>query len=422
MSQQVLASLLLAAGLPLALPAGAKATPPALSQEPETPEPSDTREREEAQAVLKRAAEAMAKLGTVSFQARHEMIVPEGLGMKPPVLHASVLLRRVGGDDPVGAHVKVQGRVTGLPDGSEPTFACGYDGSKARMYVQAAEEEKVLWEAEMDKGGYALLDLVERLVPDGFKASEPLEDELAAERLSLLADARVGEVDCRVVEIVEVDAMEETRTQIAIGARDHLPREVRNQMRSPMGSIEIVLTLVGLQTGVPVDETSFAIAAPEGFEVRTFEPPADEEPELLEVGSMAPDWTLADPEGKEHKLSDLRGQVVVMDFWATWCPPCKKAMPGVQKLHERFKDQPVRVYGLATWERGDPVAYMRDNGFTYGLLLQADRVAEAYGVSGIPTFYVIGTDGRILHTEVGFDPRMESKIGKLIEEHLKQVQ
>lgn len=94
-------------------------------------------------------------------------------------------------------------------------------------------------------------------------------------------------------------------------------------------------------------------------------------------------------------------------------------MPGVQKIHERFQGRPVRVFGVNCWEDGDPAGYMRDNRFTYGLLLNGDEVAERYGVEGIPTFYVVGVDGRVIYSEVGYDEHGADKIIAAIDAHLK---
>ena len=92
-----------------------------------------------------------------------------------------------------------------------------------------------------------------------------------------------------------------------------------------------------------------------------------------------------------------------MDFWATWCGPCRQIMPALQKLHEKYKDQGAVVIGMNCWESGDPLAYMKDKGFNYGLIMNADEAAKAYGVSAIPTLYVIGKDGKVVHRSVGAD-------------------
>jgi thiol-disulfide isomerase/thioredoxin len=211
-----------------------------------------------------------------------------------------------------------------------------------------------------------------------------------------------------------------------LGKEDHLPRRLDMHLSSNRyGDGFTSVKITDLRTGVTIDDAALALKVPDGFEIVKAKE-QEQEPGLgravkastLAVGEKAPDWELEDPQGKKHKLSDYAGQVVVMDFWATWCGPCQMAMPGVQKLHEAFKGQPVKVFGLDCWESGDPVAMMKDKGFTYGLLLKADPVAKDYGVSGIPTFYVVGKDGRIAHVSVGFNPAGEEKLSEVIKAEL----
>ena len=142
-----------------------------------------------------------------------------------------------------------------------------------------------------------------------------------------------------------------------------------------------------------------------------------------QVGEVAPAWETKDPEGKTHKLADYKGKIVVMDFWATWCPPCRQAMPGLQKIHEQYKDQGVVVLGMNFAERpgGDPVGYMKEQEFTYGLMLNSEEIAKAYGVSGIPAFFVVGPDGKVIHRAVGFGPDTKQKLEEVIKANLPAV-
>jgi len=117
-------------------------------------------------------------------------------------------------------------------------------------------------------------------------------------------------------------------------------------------------------------------------------------------------------------LAPYRGQVVLVDFWATWCAPCRKAMPGMQRLHERYADDPVSVIGANVFESGDPVAFMEQNGYTYDLITGADAMAEAFEVQAIPAFVLIGPEGDVLYKAVGYDPAHEKEIAGRIDEAL----
>jgi thiol-disulfide isomerase/thioredoxin len=137
---------------------------------------------------------------------------------------------------------------------------------------------------------------------------------------------------------------------------------------------------------------------------------------LLPVGESAPDWRLTDAEGKVHSLSEYRGKVVVMDFWATWCGPCEEVMPRMQKLYEKFKDQGVIVFGVNSWEKEDPVELMKQKRYSYGLLLRGEEIAEAYKVTSLPAVYMIGADGRIIYCHEGMD---DQNLASLVEKYLK---
>jgi len=139
------------------------------------------------------------------------------------------------------------------------------------------------------------------------------------------------------------------------------------------------------------------------------------------LGAEAPGWTLEDPEGEKHSLEDYRGKVVVLDFWATWCGPCKKVMPDMQKLHEKHKDQGLVVIGMNAWERGDAPAYMKQQGFDYKLLLNADDAAQKYGVRGIPAFFVIAPDGKLAWHGTGSGKTTHDNMVRAIERELNKI-
>lgn len=136
----------------------------------------------------------------------------------------------------------------------------------------------------------------------------------------------------------------------------------------------------------------------------------------IAVGKVAPAFTLKDAAGNEVALAKLKGKVVVIDFWATWCGPCKQVMPGLQALSVKYKDKPVAVYGVNVWEDDatKAPAYMKKQGLTYGLLLNGDKVADQYEVDGIPALFVIGADGKIAYVHVGADANTAALIEKAV--------
>ncbi|MEZ6017676.1 MAG: TlpA disulfide reductase family protein [Planctomycetota bacterium] len=160
----------------------------------------------------------------------------------------------------------------------------------------------------------------------------------------------------------------------------------------------------------PEDRPS-VIAPPEAFV-----PPAPRAPEepvkLIELGVAAPDFLMQGVDGKDLTLAQLRGKVVVLDFWATWCGPCKAAMPHVQKVAETYADQGVVVIASCTSDgRADFVRWVQANQETYPNVRFAhdakertpERASRAlYGVSGIPHQFVIDREGKLVASVSGY--------------------
>ncbi len=131
---------------------------------------------------------------------------------------------------------------------------------------------------------------------------------------------------------------------------------------------------------------------------------APEQPDL--VGKPAIDFTLASLAGPSVTLRRLRGKVVVLDFWATWCGPCRRWMPIVAKVEKQLAGRGVSFYAVNVAETTEQVrAFLRTAGATPPVLLDRDgKVATAYGASAIPLTAVIGRDGRVAQVLVGLHP------------------
>ena len=129
------------------------------------------------------------------------------------------------------------------------------------------------------------------------------------------------------------------------------------------------------------------------------------------LNDPAPQFTLKDMDGKTVNLSDFKGKVVILDFWATWCGPCIASMPGMQKMVNKYKDDPnVKFLFVDTWQtEDDKVAnakkFIADKGYNefHVLMDNEDKVVSSYKVTGIPTKFIIGKDGNIKFKEIGFD-------------------
>lgn len=119
------------------------------------------------------------------------------------------------------------------------------------------------------------------------------------------------------------------------------------------------------------------------------------------VGDIAPDFSLNDPDGKQVSLSSLKGKYVLLDFWASWCGPCRKENPHVVKLYEQYKDKNFEIYGVSLDRDKDAwIKAIKDDNLTWvhgsDLKYWSSEVAVQYGVNGIPATYLLDQEGRVI--------------------------
>ncbi len=139
-------------------------------------------------------------------------------------------------------------------------------------------------------------------------------------------------------------------------------------------------------------------------------PPAVNTTPAAAATAVAPDFTVTTLDGKTLRLSDLRGQVVVVDYWATWCGPCRIAMPHLQKLHDNYKSQGVTVLALSVDQKGPAVVqpFIKQNGFTFPVAMADEKSASVFGnFTSIPTTVIVRPDGRVHTTLTDVHPYEE---------------
>jgi cytochrome c biogenesis protein CcmG/thiol:disulfide interchange protein DsbE len=136
------------------------------------------------------------------------------------------------------------------------------------------------------------------------------------------------------------------------------------------------------------------------------------------AGSPAPALSAPTPEGELRSLEALRGRVVLVDFWATWCPPCVASMPALQRLEERYRDRGFTVLGVNQEPglEGHVAAFMRARGLSFTTLVDPGGLSAAWGVRSYPTSFLVGRDGRILDTYRGLTG--ERRLAAAIEDAL----
>jgi peroxiredoxin len=146
-----------------------------------------------------------------------------------------------------------------------------------------------------------------------------------------------------------------------------------------------------------------------------------EEQAVIESGK-AFDFTLTDLNGSAVRLSDLRGKVVIIEFWATWCPPCKESVPELNKVTETFRDKDFRLIGISVDKGGEALSnvrtFVKENAVAYPVMVDSGKVNVAYAVSGIPAMFIIDKEGRIVKRHNGFFPGLARTLSKEVEELL----
>jgi thiol-disulfide isomerase/thioredoxin len=126
-----------------------------------------------------------------------------------------------------------------------------------------------------------------------------------------------------------------------------------------------------------------------------------------EIGSRLPDFSVKDLQGREVSSADLRGKVVLIDFWATWCQPCKKEMPGYQKLLDQYGSRGFAIVGFkfdTMMDMEDPVVFAKRLGVRYPLAVAPDDLKQKFGgIEGLPTTMLYDRQGILQKKIVGFE-------------------
>ena len=137
---------------------------------------------------------------------------------------------------------------------------------------------------------------------------------------------------------------------------------------------------------------------------RSTELHAQSHQDLLSIGQPAPSWKLLDLDGKEVSSEQFAGKVVVVDFWATWCTPCIKEIPGYIELQKKYGPEGVAIIGISV-DRKAPSAvkqFVEQQGMNYTVVVADEEVVNAFGgIEGIPTTFIIDRTGKFVHKKVG---------------------
>ena len=287
-----------------------------------------------------------------------------------------------------GANFRVRLEATETVEGSDSPRQLVAVRQVDDVYLVDAEH-RVAEHGSLYAGGGSLLYRLDPALMYGFFDPRSIASE--AEATSVVADGRdqVHGEPCDVLHVTYADDEEDSRW--CLGVDDGLPR---------------LMEWIGPQTTTTLeifDIEILATVADADFEVQI---PADwklsERSIGPSVGSAVETWSLPAAAGGSLGLEDLRGQVVVLDFWSTWCPPCITTLDNLEGLQETYRDRPVRLIAVNTLESGDPRAFLEQRGYTFDAVFEGDALHNIVAPGSLPAFAVIDAEGNWVGTGVGY--------------------
>lgn len=215
--------------------------------------------------------------------------------------------------------------------------------------------------------------------------------------------------------------------RVLVDPETHFVRQVVIDLKASIiarGQPDVTKALVtmdytSVQPDAKLADKQFAWAAPDGSK-DSAAADAEEGDATALVGKEAPDFTLNDMDAKAVSMKDQKGSVVVLDFWATWCGPCRQSLPGLNKIYKELQGKGMKAYAVDLQEPKEKVAPVKAQLIPDipVLLDEQSEVAKKYGVTGIPQTVVIGKDGKIKKVFVGSGN--EAKIKQAVESALTE--
>lgn len=212
-----------------------------------------------------------------------------------------------------------------------------------------------------------------------------------------------------------VNKGDNSQIKLWVDAKEYRILQLGITAPSGEGEVEAIFKVVSFQPNVSFPEDAFKFIPP--AEAKEYTAPQGG---ALE-GQIAPDFSLESLDGKGYSLSALKGKLVLIDFWATWCGPCKEELPLIEKLHQEFKDKGLVVLGINNEEKATVEKFVKENNITFPILMDSQwKVSESYDVSAIPRVFLIDKEGKIVKDILGYSPENEKILREAIEKLLSE--
>jgi cytochrome c biogenesis protein CcmG/thiol:disulfide interchange protein DsbE len=138
----------------------------------------------------------------------------------------------------------------------------------------------------------------------------------------------------------------------------------------------------------------------------------------VKESGAAPDFTLKTLEGEQMTLTSLKGKVVLLDFWATWCGPCRESIPHLVNLHKNYREKGLVILGMSA-DKGDGDVvrrFVKSMDIPYPIMITPEEVLRSYGVTALPTTVFIDREGKIREKMIGFNSKIGTQMAERAEE------
>lgn len=195
-----------------------------------------------------------------------------------------------------------------------------------------------------------------------------------------------------------------------------------------LGVVAAILLWPGIDDEAVAEEAvAVEVIEPEAEEPEPTAEQRDEQAEveattLVKVGQVAPDFSVEMLDGRTIKLSELRGKVVMLCFWATWCPPCRQEMAHLQEgVIDHFAGKDLVVLPISRGEQRDVVEkFIADNGYTFGVGLDPERaIYDLYASNFVPRTFIINKRGKVVYRVAGYDEETAKAVNAAIAKALR---
>ena len=305
-------------------------------------------------------------------------------------------------------------------DDDEGTIVIVADGKTRYDYVEALRQY-VETEQETDiasVAGSALVRTLNAMTGRGLIVLELFTSDSYSSLMEGVTGAhsegveKIDDVPCHHVKLVQGDAVWELWATEGEAPRLLKTSADLSRVANAPADVKILVTclLEERESGSELEKDAFAFVPPEGAEkVDAF---GRAEPQQL-IGKTAPDFEMDLLDGGKMKLSDAKGKrTVILDFWATWCGPCRMAMPILDAVAKDYADKGVELYGVNQQEKEETIrAFLEETGLSVTVGLDpAATIADRYLVSSIPQTVIVGKDGTVQAVHVGVSPAFDNDL------------